>query len=90
MICTIRSKLCCVYNGISSPYLVLHRPIWSTDVPLLREAVEKVKDCERLSHRLMRCDQGRHTINKYMEGEKRVLACCNAKPSVIASSAPQS
>jgi hypothetical protein len=23
-----------------------------------------------------------------MEGEKRVLACCNAKPPVIASSAP--
>jgi hypothetical protein len=40
MICTIHSKLCCVYNGISS-YLVLHRPIWSTDVLLLREAVEK-------------------------------------------------
>jgi hypothetical protein len=75
MICTIRSKLCRVYNGICSPYLVLHRPIWSTDVPQLRKAVEGSRICERLSHKLIRCDKGQHTINKYMKGEKRVLAC---------------
>jgi hypothetical protein len=44
MICTIRSKQCCVYNGIGSPYLVLHRPNWSTDVPQLRKAIEESRN----------------------------------------------
>jgi hypothetical protein len=46
------------------------------------ESCEESRICERLSHKLMRRDKGRHTSNEYMEREKekRVLACCRVKP----------